>query len=105
MIQRPSHKDFALSSDDSAFVLCFLTLCLKSALSDVDGDRQLDCEEFSIAKFLITGKLQGQAVPDVLPSTLMPEREKWDLTTEQKQQYAKEFTEADTDQDGIISGI
>lgn len=53
-------------------------------LSDVDGDRHLDCEEFAIAKFLIQAKLDGHPLPDTLPPSLMPVRDKSSVTHEEK---------------------
>ena len=39
-------------------------------LADADGDGKMTPDEFSVAIFLITKKLQGKEIPSVLPSGL-----------------------------------
>lgn len=41
-------------------------------LADVNGDGQMDINEFSIACKLITNKLKGLELPKVLPPSMMP---------------------------------
>ena len=42
------------------------------ALSDVDGDGRLSCEEFVLALYLCEQAKQGAKVPTVLPRDLIP---------------------------------
>ena len=42
------------------------------ALSDIDGDGQLDRDEFALAMFLLDHKLSGNDIPEVLPEKLVP---------------------------------
>ena len=41
-------------------------------LADVNGDGQMDINEFSIACKLITNKLKGTELPKTLPPSMMP---------------------------------
>ena len=41
-------------------------------MADVNGDGQMDVNEFSIACKLITSKLKGSELPQTLPPQMMP---------------------------------
>jgi hypothetical protein len=41
-------------------------------MADVNGDGQMDINEFSIACKLITSKLKGIEIPNTLPPQMMP---------------------------------
>ena len=41
-------------------------------LADINGDGQMDINEFSVACKLITNKLKGVEIPKVLPPSMIP---------------------------------
>lgn len=52
--------------------MIFYAKNLYRGLADVNGDGQMDFNEFSIACKLITGKLKGVELPQTLPPQMMP---------------------------------
>ena len=48
-----------------------LTICFLRGLADVNGDGQMDLNEFSIACKLINMKLKGFELPSALPPSLL----------------------------------
>jgi len=102
------------------------------ALSDVNQDRKLDREEFIIAMFLINAKIKGRPLPDVLPPSLHPSvlrkpppepsspfrppvptrpvlpafdpNDPWSVPPQEKDKYEVIFKQADSDEDGYVTG-
>jgi len=73
-------------------------------LSDIDGDRFLDVEEFIIAQFLINACLKGINLPSSLPSSLIPEKlVYYFINEEKKEEIQRDFSKVDRDKDGLIS--
>jgi len=71
-------------------------------LSDVNKDAKLDETEFCVAMHLITYRLKGIPIPDVLPVSLLSSLPP--ITAEEKKRYSETFRKADPNNDKFVSG-
>eukprot|EP01089_Gocevia_fonbrunei_P000522 TRINITY_DN1053_c0_g1_i2.p1 TRINITY_DN1053_c0_g1~~TRINITY_DN1053_c0_g1_i2.p1 ORF type:complete len:446 (-),score=93.20 TRINITY_DN1053_c0_g1_i2:26-1363(-) len=81
-------------------------------LSDINKDGKLDKEEFIISMVLINYRLKGKPLPNTLPVSLLPPKSPEQLQLEreltlipsERAKYEEIFTQADTDNDGYVTG-
>lgn len=108
-------------------------------ISDIDEDGHLDRDEFAVVMHLVYRALDGEKVPTILPTHLIPPSKRktgpthtsmpssvgytpksstansftpsitaeksWVVTPADKAKYDKMFAQADTDHDGLVSGV
>ena len=81
------------------YSLLFLT-CRN--LADVTKDSKLDETEFCIAMHIITYRLKGIPIPDVLPPSLLSNMPP--ITADEKKRYSEVFKKADPNNEKFING-